>query len=265
MSDPQTLDDVLYALDAVLIESREERSRAGYFAAIYRKVTAKVKEGIANGFFDDGPRMERLDVVFARRYLDALRDFQHHRPPTRSWARAFDALADPRPIIVQHLLLGINAHINLDLGIAAAQVAPGAQLPGLRRDFDRINEILGLLVARVMSDVGEVSPLIGLLDWAGGRDDEVLVNFSLDIARTEAWRFATELAPIPRPDWGGAIGARDTRVVRLARAILNPGLVLGAALLTIRSVESNDVRRVIDVLCDVEEPTLAAVEARLQE
>lgn len=47
-----------------------------------------------------------------------------------------------RPLILQHLLLGINAHINLDLGIAAAQTSPGDDLPDLRNDFVEINRVL---------------------------------------------------------------------------------------------------------------------------
>jgi hypothetical protein len=37
-------------------------------------------------------------------------------------------------LILQHLLLGINAHINLDLGIAAAEGTSAPKLPGLLRD-----------------------------------------------------------------------------------------------------------------------------------
>jgi hypothetical protein len=39
----------------------------------------------------------------------------------------------------------------LDLGIAAAETAPGQALPDLRRDFDRINEIIASLATRVGS------------------------------------------------------------------------------------------------------------------
>jgi hypothetical protein len=35
-----------------------------------------VKRGIAEGFFDDGPRMETLGVVFANRYLAAYEAWQ---------------------------------------------------------------------------------------------------------------------------------------------------------------------------------------------
>jgi hypothetical protein len=88
--------------------------------------------------------------------------------------------------MLQRLLVGINAHINLDLGIAAAETAPGQALAGLRRDFDRINEIIASLITRVEHDIAGVSPWIGLLDRIGGRHDDVIVRFSIEVARTEA-------------------------------------------------------------------------------
>jgi len=259
-----TVEEVLAALDAAVAGARDRRDRAGYFAALYRTVTAKVKEGIDAGFFDDGPRMARLDVVFANRYLAAFAQFAAGGTPSRSWAVAFQTATAWRPIVLQHLLLGINAHINLDLGIAAAVVAPGGALPGLRRDFDRINEILALLVAQVKTDLRQVSPLMGLLDLAGGRYDEELIRFSIEVARTEAWRFAVELAPLDPAVWSGPVGARDVRVARLARVVRDPGLGLRAALLAIRAVETGDVRSVIDVLDGVEPPSLARVEASVR-
>jgi hypothetical protein len=58
-----------------------------------------------------------------------------HRQTARP-DRASEALP-PSPRVVQHVLLGMNAHINLDLGVAAAEVAPGPAIAGLRGDFDR--------------------------------------------------------------------------------------------------------------------------------
>ena len=261
---PQTVSEVLDALDGIIAQALKTGSRLGYFAAIYRKVTAKVAEGIATGFFDDGDRMGRLDVAFATRYLSALYLFQHGGKPTRSWQLAFEAAAASRPIVIQHLLIGINAHINLDLGIAAAEKAPGSALPGLRRDFDRINEILAMLVESIRRDLAEVSPWIGLLERIGGRHDDEVVRFSIEVARSEAWRFAPELAPVPRDHWGGPIGGRDARVARLATVVLNPCL-LTVGLLVIRSRESTDVRRIIEVLNQVEEPDLQVVEMRVRQ
>jgi Family of unknown function (DUF5995) len=258
-----TVGEVLETLDAIIARAVEERSRLGYFAAVYRKVTAKIAEGIATEFFDDGDRMQRLDVVFADRYLSALDGHRSGGEATRSWEVAFEAAASVRPIILQHLLVGINAHINLDLGVAAAEIAPGTALPGLRRDFDRINEIIASLIADVANGIAEVSPWLGLLDRIGGRHDDEVIRFSIEVARSEAWRFAVELAPLAREHWAGPIGARDARVARLARTVLNPGW-LSVGLLVIRARESNDVRRNIAALNRVEDPDLRLVEARVR-
>lgn len=260
----ETLDAVIDALDRVVELSLERRSRVGYFAAVYRKVTAKVREGVATGFFDDAERMRRLDVAFANRYLSALRSYEAGQRPTRSWELAFEATREARPIILQHLLVGINAHINLDLGIAAAETAPGAALPALRRDFDRVNEILASLIADIGHQIDDVSPWIGLLDRIGGRHDDEVVRFSIEAARTAAWRFAVELAPLDRDHWAGPIGAHDARVARLARLVLHPGL-LSVGLLVIRAREGSDIRHVIEVLNRVDAPDLGAVEARVSQ
>ncbi len=69
----KTIDEVIQQLEKIVGWARDNQGRLGYFAALYRKVTVKVKEGIADGFFKDAMRMERLDVIFANRYLEALR------------------------------------------------------------------------------------------------------------------------------------------------------------------------------------------------
>ena len=68
--------------------------------------------------------MERLDAIFAARYLEAVQQLWSGSVPSRSWRVAFDAATQPGPIVLQHLLLGMNAHINLDLSIAAARTSP---------------------------------------------------------------------------------------------------------------------------------------------
>lgn len=260
---PQDIEGVLAALTDVIARSKQRRSRLGYFAAIYHQVTATVKDGIGQGFFDDDERMGRLDTVFANRYLEALRRFERGEVPTLSWDVAFRAAPRRRPIILQHVLLGINAHINLDLGIAAAKTAPGDELPDLRRDFDRINEILGSLIRTFADRIGRVSPWIALLDRAGGPLDDEFVRFNLEVARAEAWRFAIELAPLPREHWPGPVRSRDARTQLVARGVLRPG-PLEATLLVIRLPESNDVRKVIEVLEGTPQPDLDRIEQRVQ-
>ena len=138
--------------------------------------------------------MEKLDVVFASRYLDALATFQAGGTATRSWMLAFHGCNDAGLLILQQLLSGMNAHINLDLGIAAAQVSPGDQLPQLKPDFDEINAVLADLVGAVEAELAAVSPLIGDLEKIGLRSETSVINFSLQTARDTAWFTAQRLA-----------------------------------------------------------------------
>ena len=92
-----TIDEVVEALDTIIAGALDEGSRVGYFAAVYRKVTAKIA-GIATGFFDDGERMQRLDVTFADRYLSALSRHRTVGMATKSWELAVQATAASRPI-----------------------------------------------------------------------------------------------------------------------------------------------------------------------
>ena len=97
----ETIDEVVERLTEIVDWSRSEKSRLGYFAALYRKVTVTVQEGIKDGLFDDGDRMERSDVIFANRYLDAFEAHRVGKPTSDSWAYAFRAADQWWPIVLQ--------------------------------------------------------------------------------------------------------------------------------------------------------------------
>ena len=245
----RTIDEVIEQLDDLLSRARREKSPLGYFAALYRNVTIKVKEGILAGSFEDGARMERLDVTFANRYLDALERYRRGEEPSRCWRTSFRAAENWHPIVLQHLLLGINAHINLDLGIAAAQTSPGARLAGLRRDFDSINGILCAMLNDVQDRLTLVSPWMGVLDRAGGRTDEEILNFSIDRAREAAWRAAERLASLSPEGMEKEIDVLDRWVDVLAFVIqYPPGLSIRLATFFVRLTEGRDVVKIIDAL-----------------
>lgn len=72
-----------------------------------------MRDALDAGVFDDGDRMSRFDALFVNRYLDALHSRQSGGRPSRSWEVAFGCADLPNRMGLQHLLLGINAHINL--------------------------------------------------------------------------------------------------------------------------------------------------------
>lgn len=220
---PESIDEVLTRLDDVIVDARQRGRQIGYFAALYRDVTARVGAAVEAGEFENGARMERLDVLFARRYLDALEARGTNAGPTRSWVRTFEAAERWRPLILQHLLLGMNAHINLDLGVAAVEVAAQGDLPGLKSDFDRINQILGAMIEDVQARLTTVSPWTGVLDRLGGRADEVISNFCLVRARDDAWDFAKQLASSEADRREALIRAKDRETAQRTEKILRPG------------------------------------------
>jgi Family of unknown function (DUF5995) len=245
----KNIDEVIARLTDIIDISRQEPGRMGYFAALYRKVTINVKQGILNGRFEDGARMERLDVNFANRYLEAYELHRKGEIPTGSWQVSFEAARHWRPLILQHLLLGINAHINLDLGIAAVETSPGDQLAPLKHDFDMINRILAELVQPVQDEIGEVSPWIGFLERIDPSADDAIINFSLERARSSAWNFAVRLNSLGENERIAEVKLRDLEISALGRLVYKPlGVLLNLGLLAIRLRESNDVSRVIDTL-----------------
>ena len=247
----QSIDEVLSRLDDIVGHAFDERDRLGFFAVLYRTVTRAVKQGIAAGRFEDGPRMERLDVAFANRYLHAFHEHQAGGTPTASWRVAFDAAKSRREVIMQHLLLGMNAHINLDLAIAAAEVCPGGAIVGLARDFNEINNVLADLESAVEREVCSLSPWIDRLDHIDPDAGHVIANFSIDKARACSWREATRLAPLDGDARAVAIAALDAEVAFLARLVARPiGFVINVNLILVRLREVWDVRRVMTVLND---------------
>ncbi len=207
-----------------------------------------VKEGIAAGRFEDGPRMERLDVLFANRYLAAVESLRRGEPPTRSWQVSFEAAGRWWPIVLQHLLLGMNAHINLDLGIAAARTAPGAELAALETDFNRINEVLAELVDGVKEELSTVWPRLRRLDRLAGSAEDRIINFSISEARDHAWKLAQRLAPLGPEEQAAEIAATDRVVAKLGRLIWKPGPVARLTTGFIRLGERGSVPEIIDLL-----------------
>lgn len=244
-----TIQDVIDDLTEILAECRKNNSPLGFFASLYRRVTIRVRDGIAKGEFEDNDRMEKLDVIFAKRYIDAYRTYRSGRDATQSWMIPFKAAEGKDMLIMQHLLLGMNAHINLDLGIAAVETVEDLPIDGLQNDFNAINALLAELVDDVQNRIGKVSPLFRILDPLTGRLDEMLVNFSINLARDGAWKFAKEYYITNVNHKAKAVADRDFTIARLAESVASPknnwmNMVIGV----IRFFENKDNNRVMDVL-----------------
>lgn len=241
-----TIDEVIAILQEIIDQETRLNSPLAYFPALYRMVTIRVKHGILNHEFDDGPRMEQLDVLFANRYILSYLAFKKVKPHNASWRIAFEA-NNKHLLILQHLLLGINAHINLDLGITTAETMKGGVLEDIHHDFNHINLILGEMTEAVQIRIGKVSPLIGLLDRFARNNDTILVNFSLTEARDGAWKSAQTFHK--SADDAQLHIARDKKIAFLGLGLIYPDSRGVRSLVSvIRAVESKNIKKVVNVL-----------------
>jgi hypothetical protein len=243
-----TIEEVLSTLEAIIEESIATNNRAGYFAALYHKVTYQVKLGIEKGEFEDGARMEKLDVAFANRYIAAYEQWKNNIKPTGSWNIAFTIVGKSRALVLQHLLLGINAHINLDLGIAAVQTLNGGPLPNIQKDFAAINTIIASLTYEVMNEITRVSPLLSLMGLHATNYNSIIIQFSIANARDGAWCFAEDLYSKQGVAFNNCITARDKTITQLAEGLVSAKGILRFTLWLIHLFEWKRPSRVIKAL-----------------
>jgi hypothetical protein len=240
-----SIDEVVQVLEGIIADCQNRRDPLGYFPALYRAVTLRVKQGISNGTFGDGPQMDTFDTAFANRYFIAYEAFRAGTALSQCWAVAFDATRSGRLIILQDLLVGINAHINLDLGVVAGEMFRASSLPAFHADFDKINDILRALLPQVEAAVGRFSPLLHILAATGGRPATETLGFSLLAARDDAWLHATLIAALPSPARSLAERALDDKAAFLGRVVAQPVFPVSSAVEVVRETESHDVAAVI--------------------
>ncbi|MGE0813213.1 MAG: DUF5995 family protein [Vicinamibacterales bacterium] len=232
-----TIDGVIAQLQDVIDECIATGSRLGYFAALYKRMTEAVRAGLAGGAFEDGARIERLDVAFATRYLDTRSRVASGESPGVCWLQAYDAAGSAKHIVLQHLLIGINPHIMIDLGVAAARTCPGPALASLEKDFGTINSIIYSLMPVVDTELDALSPVTKVIDRVVEPLKDRAIYDALEKGRATAWAFAQSLAFLDPPAQASRIGARDLEMRLVGDLILANGPVVDV----IRRRESQDV------------------------
>lgn len=246
---PTSIAEVITHLELIVEESLHRSEREGYFASLYLRVTREIKNKINAKFFEDNQRMEQLDVVFANRYLMAYCQYKSRKGCSDSWHQSFELCEHWPPLVLQHLLLGMNAHIGLDLGIAAATVCPSESIHSLHGDFDKINQILAALVETARNEITEVWPLLKPINNMAGKLEEGVADFSIQRARDAAWQvaltYATLTTDVQRENY---ITLRDRAVAGFGQKLASPGVLLSGLIVGLRAFEQGSVRRKIEVL-----------------
>jgi hypothetical protein len=244
------IDHVIRRLEYVIQWSKKHHNRIGYFAALYERVTIEVDRNIDLEFFNYNDQMMRFDVIFAEYYLMAFEGFMRGDSISEVWQLAFDMTQDDRLSVIQHLLLGMNAHINLDLAVTVANVATPETIKTFKNDFYAINEVLSSLVDLVEDQIGQIYRSIKFFDKLLGRLDERFVDRRMAKYRDRAWQLAVELTQLSGPERTKRILEVDQEMAESAKnSIAKPiGTRFKIGNYLIRRKEANRVEEIIDIL-----------------
>ena len=189
----QDVVDIMTTLDRELPES----DGLWWFNHLYLRVTLAVRAAAVTTTFRDPAFIERLDVVFANLYFDAVAagDVDPGAAPP-AWRPLFECRQQPGILAIQYALAGMNAHINRDLpaGIVATyQAMDGApEHAGARyADFGKVNDLLESVEAEIKVEFS--TGVVALVDQVGGDADDAVAMWNVRAAREAAWTNAEVL------------------------------------------------------------------------
>jgi Family of unknown function (DUF5995) len=215
------------------------------FARLYRQVTEAVSMELTRTTFAAAAFLERLDVVFASLFLDALeaQERDARRVPS-AWMPLFAARSKRGIAPLQFALAGMNAHMNRDLPVAlvAACEERGVELrtgSPEHSDFEHVNAVLERVEVRVKASylTGPLATLDRVLHRFH-RIDDVVAMWDVRRAREAAWTNAETLWAIRRDEGLRAefLRALDRMVGFAGRGLLVPAdTLLGKLARTLRS------------------------------
>jgi hypothetical protein len=222
----ETMEDVILGLEGLGQALFDRRDRRAVFVIAYLHITREMKHRIDGDWFQDGPWVARYVVAFANLYRQALAAFEAGDLDTvpKPWRIAFEASSSEAALVIQDLLLGINAHINYDLPLALTEVSIDPERARCYQDHTAVNEALRVAINPIQDRLGDLyAPGLSLLDRVLGPLDEDLTAFSFVKAREGAWGAGVALANARSAPERTAVRERlNDQAAVLGRLMLKP-------------------------------------------
>lgn len=180
------------------------------FAVAYLYMTHSAANLVSNGYFDDGNKMADFISNFAQRYITAYDNYAagNMAGVSRPWAIYFNALTSNRSDVTQDVTLGMNAHINYDLGIVAYE--RGYARPNLTADYYRVNDLMAQVDLDITASLGRYDPQFYNTDFVSQ------TYFTASVQMVTSWRttaYAEAVAYQTAADTTGAVTGVVTGIV----------------------------------------------------
>jgi hypothetical protein len=202
------------------------QDRRAIFLSCYSVMTRNMIHSLKSGVFHDEKWVDELLNHFADYYFRAHEVYEsgsETAPPI--WRLTFEAAQNPKVLAVQHLILGVNAHINFDLVLALVDMLEPEWMSladiGRRRRFQdhcTINTIIASSIDEVQDSILErYSPGMSLIDRAFGHLDEMLISKLITHWRERVWQNAARCVNCSSPE------ERDDLIRQVEGASLRKG------------------------------------------
>jgi hypothetical protein len=200
----QTISDAAQSLTALENLFRQTKDKRGIFVVAYKEMTDTLQKLIdsqekgSDKIFNDLEWVKGYLVTFANLYREALYGALHHLTVPRAWKISFEKIEDEGILTIQHLMLGINAHIMRDLPFTLNQIGLGndEQQKFRKEDHDNVNQVLETATDTIQKKVSNYHRAKGLalLDSFLTSFDEWVTNSFFQRQREMAWLDALSLA-----------------------------------------------------------------------
>ena len=222
----RTFDDVLGSLGRLQQIFYEQRDRRAVFVSAYLVITTAVKARVLSKSFADNEWVMRYDIAFANQYRIALLAYERGDSAglPEAWRIAFDAARHNDALIIQDLMLGINAHVNHDLPFTLSAVSIDPDRQQRFEDHTTVNETLQAAMGELENRIEAMyAPGLDMLGRAFYPLIGEITSFDLTASRQLAWDHAVALTDARNDGERAAIMRRiDTHSGVLARLILAP-------------------------------------------
>lgn len=172
-----------------------EGDRRCIFVEAYATMTERMLASMEG--FDDPAWVGTLLSRFADYYFLAVRQFEVGDPSLApAWRVAFETCGSGEPSVLQHLFLGINAHINHDLAFAVADLLGSEEDVVTRHgDYLSVNRVIDDTIDLVQATVvAPQSRLLELADRLCGPVDEWVFSRLITGWRNDVWTHACDIA-----------------------------------------------------------------------
>ncbi len=203
------------------------------FLYCYVMMTENMLTAIQAGEFNDPVWVRHLLEHFANYYFTALQGYEQQDPGTPAvWRLTFESAHRPGSLVLQNLLLGVNAHINYDLVLALSDLLEPDwySLDDHTReqrynDHCHVSQVITRTIDSVQDTILEPQSLpLQLADVLFGPVDEWVISRLIGNWREQVWEQAMQRISSPDPEKREELRrAVETGCLKLSERILLRG------------------------------------------